>query len=312
MPSFDIVNYSLRPNKSIQRSLIFEGVGLLQEKLSYSKLIYVGLGSVWFSDFQMAHKLLRVQEMVSIEEDVIGYRRAKFNRPYRTVTVEKGNTSQVLPKMYKNARYSNRPWLIWLDYDKALDKPKIEDIRGVIENAPSNSIALATFPATGYGKPAHRPLQLRTLLGNVVPDDLSRDDCSDEKLSETLGTYCTQFMTSVAASASRPGGFVPAFQIGYRDSRPMVTVGGVLPSTRTASAVRSIVSSPRWPGLVREPIAIGPLTLKEAAAMQAELPRKGRLTRKVVRDLGFDLESDFIRAFEKYYRHYPIFAQVVT
>jgi len=44
MPSFDAVNYSLRPSKSIQRQIIFEGVRLLQGKLNLRRLAYIGFG----------------------------------------------------------------------------------------------------------------------------------------------------------------------------------------------------------------------------------------------------------------------------
>jgi hypothetical protein len=63
MPSFNIVNYSLRTNKSIQRNLVFEGARILKMGLNLRKLGYVGLGSLWFTDFQTAHKALGVRDM---------------------------------------------------------------------------------------------------------------------------------------------------------------------------------------------------------------------------------------------------------
>jgi hypothetical protein len=47
MPSFDVVNYSLRPSKSIQRQLVFEGVRQLQGGLNLARLarlIHEGAG----------------------------------------------------------------------------------------------------------------------------------------------------------------------------------------------------------------------------------------------------------------------------
>jgi putative O-methyltransferase len=314
MASFDVVNYSLRPNKLIQRSIVFEGVRLLREHLDMKGMYYVGLGSIWFTDFQMAHRLLNIRNMISIESSEIGYRRARFNQPYKTVRVHRGLTSEVLPKLFAQSRRIRHPWLIWLDYDKPLDEAKKDDIRYVIENAPPNSVFLTTFPSTGsgYGRPSHRPERLRSLLGSVVPDDLPKDSCSDDHMPEILLEYVGRYMTAVAAGAARPGGFITAFRIAYRDGKPMVTVGGVLPSKGAVPAARAAILSRAWPAIVKEPIAIVPLTLKEAVAMQAELPRAGRLTRKTLRRLGFDLEEDNLPTFEKYYRYYPLFAQVVT
>ena len=93
MASFTTVNYSLRPSKSIQRSLVFEAVQILQGTLDLNEMVYIGFGSIWFTDFQMAHKLLNVTDMVSIEADAIGYSRAVFNQPYRTVCVRNGSSS---------------------------------------------------------------------------------------------------------------------------------------------------------------------------------------------------------------------------
>src|SRR6185437_3809720 len=97
MPSFDVVNYSLRANKAIQRSLVFEAVRVLQANMNLNDLIFVGLGSIWFADFQIAHKFLHLKDLISIEATEIGYRRAKFNRPFRTVSVKHGLSYDVLP-----------------------------------------------------------------------------------------------------------------------------------------------------------------------------------------------------------------------
>ncbi len=49
MASFDAVNYSLRPSKSIQRAIVFDGVRKLQSHLDLDQLIYVGWLSNCFS-----------------------------------------------------------------------------------------------------------------------------------------------------------------------------------------------------------------------------------------------------------------------
>jgi hypothetical protein len=314
MSSFNVVNYSLRANKSIQRSLVFEGVRTLQSRMDLEKLMYVGLSSVWFTDFHIAHKALGVEDLVSIEADPIGFERARFNLPFRTARVEKGFSYDVLPIILKDQSLTTRPWFVWLDYDGGFEESTVEDIRLVIEQAPPNSIFVTTFNASGkkLGKPANRPERIRKLLGSVVPDGLSRDDCQDDRLPETLLELTSKFMESVAASVVRPGGFIPAFRIHYSDTTPMVTIGGILPEKGAVPAARAAVSSHEWPGIALEPIIIPPLTIKEAAALQTQLPRAGRLTRAAVRRLGFDLEEQHIRCFQKYYRYYPAYAQITA
>jgi hypothetical protein len=313
-PSFNIVNYSLRPNKSIQRSLAFEAVRQLQDSLDLSNLLYVGLGSVWFTDFQIAHRFLQIKDMISMEGDTIGFRRARFNQPFKTIQVKKGYSYEILPGLLTKKALLKRPWFIWLDYDDGLDEDKIKDIRSVIESAPENSIVLATLPAVGraFGKPAKRPDRIRKLLGDVVPDNLQKHDCKDENLSATLLKLIEDFMTSCAAGIFRPGGFVRAFRMAYRDTTPMVTVGGILPARGALAAAAKVVSGPNWPAICKRPIDAPLLTLREAAVFQSELPCVGTFTRKAVRKLGFDLEVAQLRSFERYYRYYPIFAQIST
>ena len=313
MASFTTVNYSLRPSKSIQRSLVFEAVQILQGTLDLNEMVYIGFGSIWFTDFQMAHKLLNVTDMVSIEADAIGDSRAVFNQPYRTVCVRNGSSSEILPQLFETDAISIRPWLVWLDYDQALSEESVEDIQLVIENAPPNSILLVTFNARGpYGKLPQRPNRVRALLGRVVPDNLSKDDCNDENLCDTLADLTLDFMKKVAADASRPGGFMPAFRLLYRDSSPMVTVGGILPAKGAASAANAAIKGVDWPSFISNKIVAPNLTLKESSVLQAQLPDDTPLDRARVQSLGFDLEEEQIRAFEKYYRYYPSFAQIVT
>lgn len=314
MSSFDAINYSLRPSKSIQRQVVFDGVKLLQLQLDLDNMMYVGFGSIWFTDFVTAHRALGVNDMISIEGNEVGYKRAVFNTPYATVRVEHGMSGDVLPKLFAEAGIRNRPWLIWLDYDYELKESGLDDIRAVIENAPVNTILLATFNGheMGYGRAPERPERLRELLGALVPDDLPKAACKDDRMQDTLADLALGYMQSVAAEVARPGGFVSAFRILYRDGAPMVTVGGILPARGAARIAADVVAELAWPCRPAIPIKAPHLTLREAAVLQSQLPRNEQLTRAAVQALGFDLEDEQIAAFEAYYRQYPAFAQIIS
>lgn len=314
MSSFDVVNYSLRPNKSIQRAIVFDGLRRLAEVIDLKSARYVGFGSVWFTDFQKAHKELHLEEMISIEGDEIGFSRAQFNKPFRTVRVEKGLSGDVLPMLLNEDALVVAPWIIWLDYDGGLDEGVADDLQLLVERAPPNSVLLATINGAGqrkYGKPKDRPTLLKNVLGDVVPDDLRVEDCDDKHLPNTLAVNMLAYMQSVGVAVARPGGFVPAFSLTYRDGASMTTVGGVLPQRGAVPAVRELVSSQSWEGFIGQPITAPLLTIREAAALQAKLPGGRKLTRRMVKSLGFDLDDEQIQAFERYYRYYPSYAQVV-
>ncbi len=314
MPSFDVVNYSLRPSKSIQRQLVFDGICRFKAHLDLDRLVYIGFGSIWFTDFVLAHKMLNIDDMVSIESNEIGYRRALFNSPYATVRVCHGFSSAVLPSLYNDEIIRGRPWLVWLDYDYQFNESLKDDITSIIENAPSNSILLVTFNGNEmkYGSAADRPGRLRELFGDAVPDNLSRQACRDERMQETLADLTRDFMQSTANDLARPGGFVSAFRLIYRDNSPMVTVGGILPSRGAARTASDIVSQATWNCRPPKPIIAPHLTIREAVVLQSRLPAAGPLGRDAVRALGFDLDDEQLEAFETYYRHYPSFAQIVA
>ncbi len=314
MASFDIVNYSLRPSKGIQRQLVFEGIRTLKSRLTLNDMVYVGLGSIWFSDFVQAHKLLGIRHMVSIENDDIGYCRARFNKPYATVQVRHGHSSDILTELHNDDFCKARPWVVWLDYDGGLNEVAINDIRSVIEEAPTDSILLTTFKGRErtYGGLNERIGRLRTLLGDVVPDDLPKAKCKGLSMQETLADLVTDFMKSIGVESGRPGGFVPAFRIVYEDTMEMVTVGGIVPAAGKVSSAKNVIGDGRWRCCPRERIVAPLLTIREAVTLLSLLPREDELTREHVREAGFDLEDEQIEAFERYYREYPMFAQIVA
>ncbi len=317
MSSFDVVNYSLRPSKSIQRQIIFDGINTLTPRLdlNLSQFIYIGLGSIWFTDFVMAHKLLGIKNMISMEEDCIGYKRACFNTPYATVSVQKGSSYTILPTLFDDEDISRYPWLIWLDYDSEFGEELRDDTRAVIERAPDNTLFLITFNGNDYkyGKPKERPERLQQLFEDVVPDNLSKQCCKNTRMQKTLADFAIDFMQSVAANSRRRGGLVPAFRVIYKDSAAMVTVGGFLASSlQLADKAQEIVKEADWKCRPKETIVAPHLTIREAVTLQSNLPNTEGLSRKIVQSLGFDLEDNQIKIYEKYYREYPSFAQIIT
>ena len=314
MASFNAVNFSLRPSKSIQRQLVFDGVRELQTEIGLDRMVYVGLGSIWFTDFILAHKLLGIDDMVSIEKSAVGYRRAEFNAPFATVRVMHGTSSTILPTLFDDELIRGRPWMVWLDFDGEFDEGHREDVRTVVENAPGNSFFLVTFSGEErrYGRPADRPGRLRELFGDVVPEELSRGACRGDRMAETMANLAMDFMRSVAMGMARVGGLVPAFQAVYRDTATMVTVGGFVPTENSRNPAERVVNDASWRCRPRNRIIAPHLTIRETLTLQSSLPREEGLSRPFVQALGFDLEKEQIEAFEQYYKEFPTFAQIVA
>jgi hypothetical protein len=316
MSSTSFVDFSVRQNKAIERSIVFGCLQELARKMELENPVYVGFGSVWFVDFIQAHRHLAVDTMISIESDEIIFNRAKFNKPFRTVEVYQGFSSSVIPELLHNEQYAGRPWIVWLDYDSALDEDKLAELQYLIQELPENSILLTTFTASSryYGKKdSKREEFLRGLLGDALVDSPFPDAESLKNVAvqmKVLSQSALDFLVAAGLQGGRAGGAFPAFRLMYQDGSPMVTVGVALTSGATSTPVEELIGSAGWRGEIDQPISTPPLTAREMNALQAALPTQAPLTRADVREMGFDLLDDQIASFTRHYLEYPSFVQV--
>lgn len=314
MHSFDNINYSLRPNKVIQRHMAFDGLQILARSLRLDRAKYIGFGSIWFSDFILAHKRLGISDMISVEIDEITFKRAKFNAPFRTIKVVHAHSSSVLDQLAATKAALAKPWVVWLDYVSGPTADVRADIDRVIDNAPLGSVLLITINVVGgsVGKGLDgRRDHLRSLFGDAVAEDAPLTDFQEGNLPKVVADCVTAYISSRCQRlAQRP--YVPAFNMPYRDNAKMLTVGGVLPSVRQEQSVRALVADGDWPGMPTFPIETPPLTPKELTTLQRVLPSNKALTDADVARLGFALEEGMLDVYCAHYRRYPSFFQVVA
>jgi hypothetical protein len=308
------VNFSLRQNKGIERSIAFDA---LRQGLRFigENPVYVGFGSIWFQDFRIAHRILDIDTMISIEGNEAVLPRAKFNRPYACVEVCGGWSTDVIPKLLERTELASRPWIVWLDYDSDLSIERLRELTGLVETLPARSAMLTTFNARAgrYGRDtAKRREAMADLFGDVVVgDDVPDADMDGAGLMTTLSRCLSAHLEATAIRSGRPGGFVPAIRLHYKDSVEMVTVGGFLPDADDHAECSAMVGGNGWFGFDDVLIESQPLTLREVYALSQLLPAKKRLTKADVRKLGFDLAEDQIRFFERHYQRYPSYAEIV-
>ena len=141
-PSFSKINYAVRPNKNVERKLMAEALLCLKDAFGISDYNYIGMGSMWFTDFILFHKVLLIDSMFSIEKEEYA-KRAAFNKPYDCITVVQGDSTAVLPSMPELGQSS----IIWLDYDTGLDGPVLKDTKTVCEKAKNGNIFMITVNA---------------------------------------------------------------------------------------------------------------------------------------------------------------------
>ncbi len=311
MASFESVNYTIRPNKNIERKLIFEALRLLDGSIPLRGYRYVGLGSLWFVDFILAHRYLSISDMVCIEYETTA-ERVEFNKPYDCIEVRRGITTDVIPSI----DFKSQPSLIWLDYDTGLEGPIFQDIELIASSAKVGTISLVTVNAhrdrlpdkDADGRSLDKEAALRLTFGNLVPAELPHGALTRDGYPRLLAQMLLAHMDNCIHRSGRGNRFLPMFNFYYRDGAPMITVGGIIVDGLHEHAYRkSGVEILGWVTSEKQiSIQAPPLTVKEKVMFDRLLPRMNPPT---AAELGFPLDEEHIAAYHRYYRHYPLFGE---
>lgn len=320
MGSSDVVNYAIRPNKAVERQVVFDVLESMEIVLPLATYRYVGFGAPWFVDFALAHRRLGIQDMVSLERDGVAASRARFNRPYAGVKIIEGDSSSVLPTMGLEGRAT----LAWLDYDTGLDGPVLADLAVLCERAMRGSVIVVTLNADRNRVPTSDSngeefpdwtTRIHSVAGDLVPLELRPQDTTRKGYCVLVASMLFQHMHRQVRRAGRDSDCIaPILDIRYSDGAPMITVGGVLCAKDRAPAVKEAVGRHEFGGAAggkeQMEIQVPPLTLKEKATLDQLLPSEEVPTESDVAQLGFRLRRNQIAAYRRFYRHYPTFAEL--
>src|SRR6266853_1699837 len=318
MASHDTIHFVLRPNKNVERKLIADVLTSLSPHFAIHKYRYIGMGSFWFADFLLFHKLLLIEDMISIERTDYADR-AEFNRPLRCIRVEAGDTSKVLPDLDLSARES----IIWLDYDSDLRGPVLQDCRIVCGEAKGGSVFLVTLGAhvnqiKNQKDQADRQLEplaaLKFFAPDLVPAGIEPSALSLSRFPKTLADILIAHMHHCTRKANPDKRFIPLFKFVYRDNAPMVTVGGMILEGDAEKLLDQCRLREKFEYVTGErefEISVPPLTVKEKIALDQLLPHAQDLRLDdATQKLGFELTEQQLRAYQKFYRQYPLFGEM--
>ena len=136
--SFRRINYSLRPAKHAERSMLCDVFRRLAHFQPVETYRYVGFGSVWFSDFVLFHRALGIRDMLSIEQAVQSQPRFEANKPF-AISMDFRPSSQALPELDYD-----RPQFIWLDYDDPITLDMVNDVAAVARRASSGTVLVVS------------------------------------------------------------------------------------------------------------------------------------------------------------------------
>jgi len=337
-PSFERFDYILRTNKHIERKLIFDVLHTVAQNIDLQDHWYLGFGSMWFGDFRLAHKTLAISDMLSIEHAEHA-ERATFNRPFSSVFVSGGVSSETLAHL--NGERWMKPTIAWLDYDKELNSQVVSDITTLLDRAKPNSVVVVTVNGVRgtyrIRKPGGQLSREETSVGVVesflgrnstpprfVPDTNAAgyaQDVRETDFSEFLAEALLNFLQHHVTHGSREHDgsrlkFVPLYNLCHKDGAEMVTVGGALCTEPDAG---------RWLNCVKShPILsdqngklnycrldLIPMTLKEKITLDSCLPipfqDEGFLSS--AKEAGIKLADEELIKYKRFYRHFPVFVE---
>ncbi len=331
--NFERINYSLRPAKHIERKMFCETFGRLSILDNIKNYRYIGMGSAYFSDFSLFHKSLGLNKLLSIEgaTDTQSKKRINFNKPFACIDVEFGWTTKVLP---------NLPWenwneksIVWLDYIDKMKEFMFNDIDTILLKAKPGSLFLISVDISEDDEkdekrnPANRlsakEFRLRMLTENVGSECIPKRAYDlvlnvDNNKSVIREIIHNAFLSAIK---KRNGGlgeseqieYKQLFNLHYRDSADMLTVGGIIFTKEQKNKVNEMFVHLDF---IRDDdscfsIVVPKLTYREIHALDKVLPHLKDKSKNVGKS---DLSKIPLSAIDKknyasIYRYFPTFAE---
>lgn len=313
--SANFLSYDIRPAKQSERRIILDIIKTGGDcGLPISSYRYVGMGANRFYDFLLIHKYLGVSDMLSLEHDPKMYKRAEFNSPYSFIDVRNETTNGFI-----NADCMAKPSILWFDYDGGLGLRMTNDISSLATKLKVGDF----FFVTSYGgaprviDQANSTERLAWLQDNFLDlaGAVAREDCEEAAFPAAVFKVLTAALKN-AFVMRRDAVFVPALQIEYADSVPMITVGGALLTEGQAHDFRAKMKRvvPFLSCDFANLYSIKSLHLTERERVVFDLaatkPRKGSKEHNKLKELGF--KDKDLSAYKDLIRYLPRYVETIV
>lgn len=315
--SFKRIDYSLRPAKHAERKMLCD---LYRRVTPFSRIedyVYVGFGSIWFSDFSLFHRSLGIKNMISIEKAATAENRIEENKPFR-IPVIYSHSKDALPKLEWSKHH-----LLWLDYDDPLSLEMLHDMQSVASRANSGtvltvSVQCSTAPQIAEAKDdkaADSPNALSRFINLFGPKRVPQETVEMDLYSWRLGQLSRKMLlqevedglsTRNSGSHENQMKFKQICEIEYEDGAKMTTIVGIFYSQEEAHLLDqchfdTLDFFPKQFKPIR--INIPKLSVRELKKLESQLPlREGDILQ-----IGNIPQSDADH-FVSLYRYLPNFA----
>jgi hypothetical protein len=306
--SYKKVHYELRPAKQVERRMLIDAFqALTLGGFPISEYQYTGMGSIYFIDFMLFHRLLGMNKMLSVEYDPTIEKRIKFNAPFDCVKTKIGPIGETIPALSADHKH-----ILWLDYDGLMEKTHLDDLTSAATYLSVGSILLITVDVDphSYDELEEWRQHFIEQTGEYFYPKWKLPDFAHSKLPRRHVEILAKAIQ--AGLAGRVGvDFIPMFNFLYKDGHQMLTIGGMIGTPSEARQVNAsgLNSKMFYRNSLDIPaceITIPKLTRKERQYLDAFMPSKDNWTPK-----AFELDAVHVRAYRDVYRYCPSYAELM-
>lgn len=307
--SYRKVFYDLRPAKQVERRMLLDAFQIMSVAgFSIRDYQYTGMGSIYFVDYSMLHRLLGMRRFLSAEIDRSVTKRVSFNRPFDNVVIKMRAIGDLISELDRDLKH-----ILWLDYDFRMAKVILEDTAAAAHHLPTGSILMVTVDVEPPTKNDDPDEWMRHFQTETRPFNDFRWTVQSFARSELAETNAGVIMNAIRNGiAGRPNiRFLPLFKFDYADGHQMITIGGVIGGDaeqrmldacdfRHAPYIRRLITDPFFT------IRVPRLTRKERLYLDRYMPSTENWT-----PTEFELSKDEVAAYREIYRYYPSYAELL-
>lgn len=284
--SFRRIDYSLRPAKHAERRMLCD---LYRRVTPFGRIedyVYVGFGSIWFSDFSLFHRSLGIKNMISIEQSATAEKRIEENKPFR-IPVIYSHSKDALPKLEWSKHH-----LLWLDYDDSLSLSMFYDMQTVASRAKSGTVLTVTVQCSKAPQVAETESDTQTDAPNAlsrfttlfgrerVPQETVEMDLYSWRLGQLSRKMLLQeieagLATRNSSSHKNQMQFKQICEIEYEDGAKMTTFVGIFYAPEDAHLLEQchfetldFLKNPLKPIKINVP----KLSVRELKKLESQLP----------------------------------------
>lgn len=316
MNSYEKINYKLRPQKRIERALIAQLINNFQHIVG-EKVNYIGMGSLFYTDFVYFNKYCNLGKMISIEimEDENGEyddkkeKRFRNNKPLDLIELIPKTTSEAIDDLpFDQTNF------IWFDYDGCFIPSIIDDLERVIEKTTKSSIIAVSYnssiPKQYRSKRELNMEKCNKEYSKYVLDGVNNSFTVDG-YSEIAVDICEKYIEDQVDFYNQINGtsfFIKRLsKVEYQDGAKMNTLIWVLldQNARYAQTFDQKISESEIYGELNLQMEI--LTLFE----KQQLDRKSIAdSERTAEEMGLDLET--VEQYYRFAKYIPEYTEVVV